>query len=247
MSYSISNTVVIAANGTIDYSKIFNLPAFKTGVANTVVTGNVLVASGNVGHNLTIDGNNTHYWLNYRNYYVNCVCDCAICGTCLMAGSKILLTDGTQKNIEEIQKGDKVATLYGDGLVTNTRITRLGSTRFIMSIGDLYLSNDHRIWVRKGNYEGWGTYNLNHYKNVVKPDLKYEIDDPIELDGACEIAGVYGWTNVTPLMQFHYGPDTDIYQLEVDHGSYFANGFAVVAQCPSKPKEVKWGAQCLTR
>lgn len=46
--------------------------------------------------------------------------DAKISGGCLVAGSKVRLSDGTLKNIEEMKIGDTVYTILGEQEVTNT-------------------------------------------------------------------------------------------------------------------------------
>ena len=159
--------------------------------------------------------------------------------TCLLAGNRILMADGSLKPIEQVARGDVVATMSGPAPVLAREVTRLGMTRKVIELhgqGDecLILSDDHPLWVRRLAEDGtlresWGTYNLNHVMHEMHTMRGYELSEPpvpLNFDLSEQLAHVSGWLPVRPIYH-HLPPDTTLYHLVVEGGfSYIAEGFA---------------------
>lgn len=73
-------------------------------------------------------------------------------GGCFAAGTKVLMADGTQKNIEEIKAGDFVLTRYGesDAKLTKTKVTKThiaDESGYLIINGNLKVTANHIIWI----------------------------------------------------------------------------------------------------
>jgi hypothetical protein len=159
--------------------------------------------------------------------------------TCLLAGNRVLMADGSLKPIEQVRVGEAVATMSGPAPVVEREITRLGMTRKMIELrgeGDecLILSDDHLLWTRRPtkdgtSHEGWGTYNLNHVLYEMRTMGGYELAEPpvpLNIDLPEQLAHVSGWLPVRPIYH-HLPPQTTLYHLVVDGAfSYIAEGFA---------------------
>jgi hypothetical protein len=164
--------------------------------------------------------------------------------SCLLAGNRVLLADGTHKAIELVQIGDLVATMSGPAIVRAAEITRLGMTRKVVELrgwGDecLIMSDDHPVWVSRRTSDGavresWGTYNLNHVLYEMRNMGGYDLAEtpvPLNFDLPEQLAHVNGWIHVRPIYH-HLPPDTALYHLVVGGAfSYIAEGFPVFSHC----------------
>ncbi|GAB3645226.1 hypothetical protein [Ramlibacter alkalitolerans] len=164
--------------------------------------------------------------------------------TCLLAGNRVLLADGSSKAIETIRAGETVMTMSGPKLVEKTEATTLGLTRRVLEIrglGDeaLFLSSDHPLWVSRRDKEGrrkewWGTYNIHHvlYEMHNGTGLEFqELPFILNFDLPEQVAHASGWLHVRPI--FHdLPPSTELFHLVVQDGfSYVAEGFPVLSHC----------------
>jgi len=177
---------------------------------------------------------------------------CTNC-TCLLAGNRVLMADGSRKPIEQIKAGDWVMTMSGPSAVQMAETTTLGMTRKaieLRGVGDecLLVSDDHPLWVSRpakgaGRKEWWGVYNLNHLlfeiRNTTGSDFR-ELPTPLNFDLPEQVAHETGWLHVRPIYH-HLDPATKLYHLVVEDGfSYIAEGFPVLshllnAQGPTAP------------
>ena len=185
-------------------------------------------------------------------------------GTCFAAGTMIICyADGKyfEKPIETIQQGDIV--LGGDGMLNKViapHKTKLGKTRCLMTFKDhsLYFTGEHRMWVRDGNFEGFGVHNINDYiaehnifyngetinqrekrltlaeygiEYVPKP-IPDELPHPI--CAACEYGTVHGWkTNKAIVAKID--EDMPLYSMILEgNETYFANGYLVTGFAEEK-------------
>lgn len=167
---------------------------------------------------------------------LGCTSNC----TCVMAGSQILLADGTTKAVESFVGGEQVHTLMGVASVTGLEVTQLGATRRIIELdggdGDsLYLSDEHLLWSRdEEGKQWWGTYNFHQYWFETQLGTGSVLKQPpsmLRWDLQNEHAHVDGWKRVRPVFCY-LPPETPLYHVRVDKGgSYIANGFVVVSHC----------------
>lgn len=164
--------------------------------------------------------------------------------TCLVAGNRVLLADGAQRPIEQVEAGDCVMTLTGPRLVEATEATTLGLTRRVVELrglGDqaLLLSNDHPVWVARTGKDGarkewWGTYNIHHVLYEMHRCTGFELAElpfVLQYDLPEQVAHVSGWLHVRPI--FHDLPaSTVLHHLVVAGGcSFIAEGFPVFSHC----------------
>ncbi|MEJ8837142.1 hypothetical protein [Ramlibacter sp. AN1133] len=185
--------------------------------------------------------------------------------TCLMAGNRVLMADGSTRNIEVVQPGQTVMTMSGPRLVERTETTTLGLTRRVIEIRGLddealLLSSDHPLWVSRRDKEGqrkewWGTYNIHHvlYEMHTCVGLEFrELPFILNLDLPEQVAHASGWLHVRPV--FHdLPPSTELFHLVVRDGfSFIAEGFPVLSHCrdqqgPASPWAGLDGGESLAR
>lgn len=164
--------------------------------------------------------------------------------TCLLAGNRVRMADGSTKPIESVRAGDFVATMAGARKVEKTERTRLGLTRRVLELrglGDqaLFLSSEHPLWVSRtdksgGRLEWWGTYNIHHVLFEMHSTTGYELKDLpfiLHFDLPEQVAHESGWLHVRPI--FHdMSRATELHHLVVADGfSYIAEGFPVFSHC----------------
>lgn len=165
-------------------------------------------------------------------------CDCN-CGSCVMAGTMVLMADGSKRAVETFVGGEMVRTMTGVSRVMNVEKIVLGVTRRIleMRVGNqppLFFSDEHPFWTRfegpDGPFEWWGVYNFNHYlvekANGIGVNLVRDAI-PLRFDVPNTHAHVDGWRHVQPI--YHaMRADTPLYNLAVeDGGSYICDGFVI--------------------
>lgn len=159
--------------------------------------------------------------------------------TCLLAGNRVQMADGSLKPIQDVRTGDHVMTMSGARRVEKTEQTVLGLTRRVIELrgrGDqvLFLSDDHPLWVSRaeanGRKEWWGTYNIHHTLAEMNHGTGLEFRELpfiLKLDLPEQVAHESGWLHVRPI--FHdMARDTPLYHLVVEDGfSFIAEGFPV--------------------
>lgn len=164
--------------------------------------------------------------------------------TCLLAGNRVLMADGSTCPIEHVRAGDRVMTMSGVATVRRTETTTLGMTRRVIELRGqadecLLLSDDHPLWVARRNADGatvesWGTYNLNHVLFEMRNMTGYALKTtpvPLSFDLPEQLAHVNGWLHLRPIYH-HMEPSTVLHHLVVEGGfSFIAEGFAVFSHC----------------
>ena len=174
---------------------------------------------------------------------------CSSC-TCVMAGSQILLADGTTKAVESFTGGEKVRTLSGVATSVGLEVTQLGATRRIIELdagdGDpLYVSDEHLMWTRHSDgQQWWGTYNFHQYWFETQLGTGTPLEQAPKMlrwDLKNEHAHIDGWKRVRPTFCYLV-PETPLYHVLVDNGgSYIANGFVITSHCTDDMVEgVNW-------
>jgi hypothetical protein len=164
--------------------------------------------------------------------------------TCLLAGNRVRMADGSTKAIELVRVGDSVMTMSGPKAIEKTEITTLGLTRRVIELrglGDqaLFLSNDHPLWVSRADKSGarrewWGTYNIHHVlfemHNMTGFELR-ELPFILNFDVPEQVAHEAGWVHVRPIF-YDMDRATKLHHLVVEDGfSFIAEGFPVFSHC----------------
>ncbi len=76
---------------------------------------------------------------------------CGVGGGCFAAGTRILMSNGTYKNIEDIKSGDRVINKDGMSVTVLksfcTGIKKVNKLRNSIFYEDTYVTSDHRYWV----------------------------------------------------------------------------------------------------
>lgn len=177
---------------------------------------------------------------------------CDAC-SCVLAGTQILLADGTSKSIETMVAGDVVRTLSGISRIRGVERLRLGVTRRVIEMRSgsqppLLISDEHAMWTRFDKdgtqFDWWGVYNFNHYL-VEKENghgVGLERDAlPLRFDIPQTHAHIDGWKHVQPIYHLMH-PDTALYHLDVEQGgSYIAGGFVISSHaCDQDGENVVW-------
>jgi hypothetical protein len=168
-------------------------------------------------------------------------CDCSNCGggSCVVAGTLVLMADGTQKRIEDVKIGDWVAGLEGANEVVDLYRPVLGPHRCLYRLvsGDLELftTGDDKMWIRHEGKEQWGVYNYNDYmyEKLYLPssgsasgmDMPHIIAEPVEH------AHVSGWVKARATVDRTHGSETQLFHLICGGShSYVANGYVTSAR-----------------
>lgn len=161
-------------------------------------------------------------------------------GCCVMAGTLVLLEDGSHKTIETFTGGERVVTMNGIATVKGLESVKLGVTRRMIELdggdGDpLYITDDHSLWTKfADDTQYWTTYNYNHFLFTKEAGLSSTVlsRDPkaIRFDIPHQHAHISGWKELRPVY-CNLPIETPVYQLELDGGSYIANGFVVICHC----------------
>ncbi|WDZ98135.1 hypothetical protein Herbaro_10225 [Herbaspirillum sp. WKF16] len=174
-------------------------------------------------------------------------------GSCVLAGTPVLLADGTTKAIETFTGGEMVRTLSGVSRVRALENPRLGVTRRIIELcvgneAPLMISDEHAMWMRFEQdglqTEWWGVYNFNHYlvekENGIGVRLQRDAK-PLRFDVPQTHAHIDGWKHVQPIYHMMH-PDTPLYHLDVEEGgSYIAGGFVISSHAVDRDGEgVRW-------
>ena len=151
-------------------------------------------------------------------------------GDCHVPWAKITMADGTFKEIQYIQVGDKLQGYSQVNTVSRALAPRLDSRLVSFSGNDYFVSETHPMLTDKG----WGAFNPqlfssqkpNEYANVVKNNGGQELVQIVEGSQVVKMVdGVVSLVTVTDLT-YEYRPNYIVYRLSVvgDH-TYIAEGF----------------------
>ena len=164
------------------------------------------------------------------NQYYDCNCDCTGTGTCFPAGAKVLMFDGTLRDIETVQKGELV--MGADGLAAEVQYLHeaaLGTRKMYQFAEDGHeWSDEHLYWVRKGDKEWWWSINPDQWRWEVASGLVAGLKDNYSLltGEGYEFAHLDGWISGTPI-RVDRPSDTPVY-LPVTKGEpIIVNGYVV--------------------
>jgi hypothetical protein len=169
-------------------------------------------------------------------------CDCSNCssgGSCVVAGTLVLMADGTQKKIEDVKIGDWVAGLEGTNEVLDLYRPVLGHHRCLYRLVfgglELFTTGDDKMWIRHEGKEQWGVYNYNDYlyEKLYLPssgsasgmDMPHIIAEPVEH------AHISGWVKARATVDRTHDSETQLFHLICGGShSYVANGYVTSAR-----------------
>ena len=161
-------------------------------------------------------------------------------GCCFIAGTKVTMADGSEKNIENVVEGDE---LIGFDNAIHTVLERRETTlrdRSLISInGGIYFATcDHTFKTKEGWASADPEMTQKNYADVVK-----DIGGlPTQMEEGTELCRQANHVTVDTLEFKHDDPDLVLYDLSVtgDH-TYLANGFVVHNIAGSCPPEASPG------
>lgn len=209
---------VVDVNGNINWDKMIGVPQSITGSVNTVAIGNC-GASGNFLQ-VSRTGNDVTVTLGTTNCNCNCNCNCDCRDSCFVAGALIAMADGSHKRIEEVIEGEILIGMGGhETAVVALHETTLGCRQMMRFPDGPTFSADHPLWIRQGNYEGWGAYQLGD------PSI-YDLDLVVKITDSAEFPTPDGWKrkSADPVES---DPDTPLFHLITETGDYCVDGFVV--------------------
>ena len=145
---------------------------------------------------------------------------------CFIAGTKVSMADGTQKNIEDVVVGDKVLG-YKDAVhtVSDHRIKTLADRTLIAINGSRpFATRDHTFKTA----DGWASADPKMTEERY-PDVIADIGGrPDEMIVGTVLLARQGEVNVTSLEHSEAPSETPVYDLEVDGDhTYYADGYVV--------------------
>jgi hypothetical protein len=145
--------------------------------------------------------------------------------SCFVAGTQILMSDGTQKNIEDIRLNDEVFSVNKQNYIANTnKVSEVHdiepSEQILITINNSITSTDGHLYLTKG---GWKSYNPEKSRKIY---AEYDLEiDKLELGdilftadmGEVELKSLSVKTEVTKVYNFTVENDN----------TYVANNFIV--------------------
>ncbi len=145
--------------------------------------------------------------------------------SCFLKGTKILLSDYSYKNIEDIQIGDSIMG-YSDNKYTKSKVLELESPirqdYYIISLADgkeLKLTNEHPIYSRNSLTKGWASLN----PKATYLDSKMEV---FKLKNFDEVFTIDGWKRINSIE--YIKKEVQTYNLKsVEGNTFFADGILV--------------------
>jgi hypothetical protein len=147
--------------------------------------------------------------------------------TCFIADSKVLLSDGTYKNIQDVSIGDKVKSLNSDNNVIGLERTVLGRRKLVSLNGSkAFFSYDHPIYTEDG-------------LKSVDSDVASTLYPHLDIVGDLEIGDVIitprGEESVQTIELKESDEETALYDLKLDGNNiYFVENVAV-HNCSRRP------------
>lgn len=168
----------------------------------------------------------------------SCQSECKNCtgGTCFIAGTLILLADGTWKPIETFTGGEWVQGADGINEVLGVQRTHLGRRRALYTFEDrsIYFSGEHLFWIRRKGEEFFGCTDMTQHLMEKDVELFPQFEgltltrNALVIDRLVDFAVMDGWKLDEPIIAREYGSCTPLYELVLG-GSHtmIANGYLV--------------------
>lgn len=165
-----------------------------------------------------------------------CACNCDCHNICFIAGTPVLMADGSERPIEKVRVGDRVIGAFGfENVVKQVNAGTLGPARVFLINKRYVVLGGHRFWAPA---KGWAALTPeDHARNLealraanVLPrmgqDWHADTDSipAVHLDGKLEVgdALAYGTGDrlvIETVDELTFPPDTAIYELHIHNGS----------------------------
>jgi len=153
------------------------------------------------------------------NEYDHCTCVGGGGGSCFVAGTKILMSDGSEKDIEDVQVGDYVVGREGKAEVFEIE-SPVREGYYLVSFEEghkLGVTDEHPLYARNSEKESWSS---------IIPE-KTELDSGmsvLDLNEMIEVKTLDGWIEIEDIE--YVGGEIRTYNLKsVEGNTFFANGF----------------------
>lgn len=149
--------------------------------------------------------------------------------TCFVAGTKIIMNDGTEKNIENVKTGDSILSVDTDKMRVEVdivnNVTKFPKKKIIKMILqndiEIEFTEEHPFWVVG---KGWSVFNKNKNKNISNLKLsKLEVGDIVLMYSENQL------NEIQIIKLYDTKVIKDVYNLhDVDNNSnFFANKILV--------------------
>jgi ataxin-1/HBP1 module (AXH) protein len=157
--------------------------------------------------------------------------------SCFSSGTKILMADKTEINIESIKQGDRVFTYdFKSNILVKTEVERLVTARhsnlfkLTFDEGEITVTDDHPFWVAA---KGWASLNPGKSNNNYRQENSIDqlaIDDSLFLPSNNKLTKLQ---NIQPIER-----EQLMYTIELKEGNNFiANGLLVKTEQTIETKE----------
>ena len=154
-----------------------------------------------------------------------CKYDCTECypytPSCFPEGTKILMADGSEKNIEDVQVGEYVLGKYGKAEVLELE-SPIREGYYLITFEDgseLKVTNEHPIYSRIGEFEGWASI----YPQETYRESKLFVNKLTENN---KVLTMNGWVDIKEIEYFEGSVQT--YNLKSVKGNTFYAGGVLV-------------------
>lgn len=158
----------------------------------------------------------------------------SIGGSCFPAGTRVLMADGSTKNMEDIKPGDLMMTIGGEAvecLIMETPV--LGNRKMIEFEDKSFMwSDEHLFWTRKVDTkeQWWWSFNPETWRGEVEAGVVVGLydNDSLFTGENVEYATVDGWKSVKAQETAEeYDFYTQLYLPKTDGRPIIVNGYLV--------------------
>lgn len=148
--------------------------------------------------------------------------------SCFVKGTKVLMADGTSKNIEDVQIFDMVAGQGGANMVVSYDHWPLAGRDLIGINGNgPFKTPEHPLMTR----EGWKAYDSERTK-IEKPEIAHLMTNGNLVEGDEILMADGTWTKVESLEVYSNEPDQVVYNFYLNgDNTYYANNMLAHNRC----------------
>ena len=156
-------------------------------------------------------------------------------GCCFIAGSKVLMANGSWKQIEYIRANDLVMSPTGPAIVKDLYVSTLGTHRKFMTFAEdrsTIWSQEHPFWSRRNGQQWWWADRPDLLREEMETGLIAGLKDRNSVYGGQVDDYAYlgeGFVRRTPIVLEGYSADTPVYIPILDGPPAIVNGYVVGA------------------